>query len=157
MNPAPQSDNPARPAFGRAVAFWRAVAPASAPVAPAPLNARAALAALAAPAALIALVALGAGCGRYVPGTIAPSTRATLGAAWDGDAAVSPDGKRVAFVSERADGHRGLYVLPARAARFEPGKIAPTALVTGPFDIARPSWSHDGHRVRFTRFDPADG
>ena len=94
-----------------------------------------------------------AGCGRYVPGTIASSTRVTTGAAWDGDVAISPDGSHCVFVSERADGHRGLWL---RTARLDDNSD-PIALATGAFDVSRPSWSKNGLAVRFTRTDSVGG
>jgi TolB protein len=100
--------------------------------------------------ALLVLLVL-AGCGRYEPGTL-PATRAvTADAAWDGEIALSPDGKTVAFVSDRGGGARGLYLVPAR------GEGAPRALATGPGDVSRPSWSRDGKSVLFTQLDPATG
>ncbi len=93
-----------------------------------------------------------AGCGSYAPGTL-PETRAlSLDAAFEGEAAISPDGRTVAFVSERADGGaRGLFTRPVD------GKGAPRALVTGPGDVSRPSWSRDGRSLLFTRLDSASG
>jgi Tol biopolymer transport system component len=99
---------------------------------------------------VLALASL-AGCGRYAPGTL-PSTRALAAdAAGDGEAAVSPDGKSVAFVSDRGDNVRGLWV------RSADGKGDPRPVVTGPGEVARPEWSRDGKRLLFTRFDPATG
>jgi Tol biopolymer transport system component len=91
-----------------------------------------------------------AGCGRYAPGTLPTTEAVTADAAWDGDAALSPDGRTIAFVSERADGGRGLFLEPAKGG-------PPKALITGPGDVSRPSWSRDGHRLLFTRIDPATG
>jgi len=88
-----------------------------------------------------------------VPGTIAQAERATTGASWDGDVCVSPDGKRIAFVSERVDGHRGLFVRSARVG----DPAAPTLLAGGDYDASRPSWSRDSRTVRFTRVDSAGG
>jgi Tol biopolymer transport system component len=101
-------------------------------------------------AALATAIAL-AGCGSYAPGTLPQARAITLDAAWDGDAAISPDGKTVAFVSERVDGRRGLFTRPTQ----DNGEIR--TLVTGPGDVSRPSWSRDGRRVLFTRADPASG
>ena len=101
--------------------------------------------------AALVLALAAAGCGSYVPGTM-PSTRVIAqDAAWDGDAAVSPDGKSVAFVSDRSDNARGLWVRPAD------GKGEPRLLASGLFDVSRPTWSVDGKSIVFTRVDPATG
>jgi len=91
-----------------------------------------------------------AGCGRYSPGNLPQTTVVTQDAAWDGDMAVSPDGRTLAFVSDREDGRRGLFVRPIKGG-------APRALVTGPGDVSRPSWSRDGRKILFTRLDPNSG
>lgn len=85
-----------------------------------------------------------AGCGRYVPGTLPALTGVTEDAPWDGDVAISHDGKNVAFVSERGDGARGLFV-----RKLPQGE--PRTLVSGPGNVSRPSWSRDGRRILFTR------
>jgi TolB protein len=90
-------------------------------------------------------VLLVAGCGRYEPGSLPQTQAITDDAAWDGDAAPSPDGKWVAFVSER-DGWRGLHVRPA-------GEGEVRTLVTGAGDVSRPVWSPDGTRLLFARAD----
>lgn len=93
---------------------------------------------------LVLLLLVASGCGRYEPGTLPALTEVTQDAAWDGDVAISPDGKALAFVSEQGDGARGLFV------RALPGG-EPRALVTGSGDVSRPSWSRDGKRILFTR------
>lgn len=102
--------------------------------------------------ALLPLLGLAlAGCGSYAPGTL-PATRAlTADAAWDGEAALSPDGRTVAFVSDRGGAGRGLFVVASD------GKGGPRALATGTGDVSRPSWSRDGKTILFTRTDPVTG
>ena len=88
-----------------------------------------------------------AGCGRYAPGTMPRTTALSADAAWDGDGAVSPDGKTVAFVSDREDNQLGLWIRPARTGI--PKRIARELI-----GVSRPSWSADGKQVLLTRIDP---
>jgi len=53
----------------------------------------------------------------------------------------SPDGKWVAFISDR-DGWDHLYVMPANGG-------AATQLTKGTFEVWRPSWSRDSTRIAF--------
>ena len=60
----------------------------------------------------------------------------------DRDPSWSPDGKRIAFVSER-DGNREIYVMNADGGK-------PKNLTKNPLDDRYPSWSPDGKRIAFT-------
>ena len=83
-----------------------------------------------------------AGCARYEPGTM-PSVRTeSQDAAWHGEAAPSPDGKRIAFVSERADGRRTLF-LRARSGG------EPVAVPGRGASFSRPAWFPDSKRIAF--------
>ena len=62
----------------------------------------------------------------------------------------SPDGRRVAFVSQR-DGNREIYVMPAPVL---PGQVAMDGLgqvniTSSPGDDWTPAWSPDGRRIAF--------
>ncbi len=66
----------------------------------------------------------------------------TFGPYYDSDPAVSPDGKRVAFISNRDAGDDGnLYLLDLAT-----GKIA---RLTNEFQAASPAWSPDGKTIAF--------
>jgi Tol biopolymer transport system component len=96
-------------------------------------------------------LALGlAGCGRYAPGTLPKTTALSADAAWDGEPAVSPDGKTVAFVSDRGDNQLGLWTRAAKGGDPKP-------LAADLIGVSRPSWSADGKHVLFTCIDPSTG
>ena len=78
------------------------------------------------------------------------TTALSADAPWDGDGAVSPDGKTVAFVSDRENNQLGLWITPARAGK--PQRIARDLI-----GVSRPSWSADGKQVLLTRIDPVTG
>jgi Tol biopolymer transport system component len=61
--------------------------------------------------------------------------------AYDGWAAWSPDGQRIAFISSR-DGNFEIYVIDADGKN-------PRNLTKNPADDAAPSWSPDGGRIAF--------
>jgi len=83
-----------------------------------------------------------------VPATGGDPVLLTGGAGYSGDAAWSPDGSRIAFVSDR-DGPLDLYVMDA-----EGGGVRRLTRDAGA--DARPSWSPDGTRIAFQR-GPAPG
>ena len=71
-----------------------------------------------------------------------PPRRLTAGKKSDGSPRWSPDGTRLAFVSNRDGDHKQLYVLPL--AGGEPGCL--TELKE---DVEQPVWAPDGTRVAF--------
>jgi dipeptidyl aminopeptidase/acylaminoacyl peptidase len=64
------------------------------------------------------------------------------------EASPSPDGRRVAFVSDR-DGWDHLYVVPTDGGE-------PTALTRGTFEVRSPVWSPDGQRIAFDASEAND-
>ena len=75
------------------------------------------------------------------------AARLTSHAADDDSPAWSPDGSRIAFVSDR-DGNREIYVMYANGSR-------PTRLTNAPASDSRPAWSPDGSQIAFTSFRDA--
>lgn len=67
--------------------------------------------------------------------------RVTTQPGWDGDPAWSPDGKQIAFASER-DGNREIYVMNGDGSN-------PVRLTFTNFSDYRPAWSPDGSRIAF--------
>jgi Tol biopolymer transport system component len=61
----------------------------------------------------------------------------------DEEPAVSPDGKKIAFTSER-DGNREIYVMNAKDGSGQ------TRLTWEPTDDRDPTWSSDGTKIAFT-------
>ena len=80
--------------------------------------------------------------------TLAPGAapaRLTSNQAGDYSPAWSPDGSRIAFVSER-DGNADIYVMNADGS-------APTRLTSNAWRDTRPAWSPDGSRIAFVSGD----
>jgi Tol biopolymer transport system component len=83
-------------------------------------------------------------------GQVTDLTRITTSGADDFQPVVSPDGKRIAFASDR-DGDFDLYVMKAapESATNRPVKLTRSALRD-----QSPDWSPDGSRLTFTRGQP---
>ena len=69
--------------------------------------------------------------------------RLTDSPAYDDQAAFSPDGQQIVFVTTRANGTADLWTLDVRTHRAK-------ALTSGPGGDFRPSWSPDGSWIAFT-------
>ena len=69
--------------------------------------------------------------------------RLTDNPAYDDQAAFSPDGKRVVFVSTRLDGTADLFTMDLATRKARP-------LTSGPGGDFRPSWSPDGQLIAFS-------
>src|SRR5262249_17815522 len=61
----------------------------------------------------------------------------------DDQAAFSPDGQQIVFVTTRANGHANLWVLDIKTRKLR-------ALTTGNGGDFRPSWSPDGRWIAFS-------
>jgi Tol biopolymer transport system component len=71
----------------------------------------------------------------------------TQDAATDEMPCVSPDGTQIAFVSDRANGNRDVYVMGIAG---EPGEV-PVRLTTAAEEDAWPTWDPSGDRIYFHR------
>jgi TolB protein len=69
--------------------------------------------------------------------------RLTDGAALDDQAAFSPDGRQIVFVTSRAGGTADLWLLDVQTRRATP-------LTSGPGGDFRPAWSPDGRWIAFS-------
>jgi len=69
----------------------------------------------------------------------------TRGPFYDKEPAVSPDGTRIAFVSDRGGAGDNLVVLSLETGEIE--------ALTNEVEAARPSWSPDGTRIAYLAFD----
>ncbi|MDQ3894636.1 MAG: S9 family peptidase, partial [Actinomycetota bacterium] len=72
-----------------------------------------------------------------------PARNLTSGERVDATPRWSPDGSRIAFVSNRTGGAKQLYVLPLAGGE-------PRRLTTAPEDVRGPVWSPDGTRLAFS-------
>jgi hypothetical protein len=71
----------------------------------------------------------------------------TFGLGYDFDPVFSPDGTRLAFVSDREGTEGNLFVL-----ELSTGEVR--QLTAEPFGVARPAWSHDGTRIVYLDLQP---
>ena len=55
----------------------------------------------------------------------------------------TPDGRRIAFESQRADGHFDIWVMDSDGSALR-------QLTTDPGDENAPTWSRDGQRIYFS-------
>jgi TolB protein len=69
--------------------------------------------------------------------------RLTNQPSFDDQAAVSPDGNQIVFVSTRAEGTADLWILDVRTGTAKP-------LTSGPGGDFRPAWSPDGNWIAFS-------
>jgi hypothetical protein len=98
---------------------------------------------------MVAGPAAGGATGRW-PRT---STRVLETGQADPGAQPSPDGKWVAFLSDR-DGWDHLYVMPADGARrLQPSGAGAIQITKGRFEVWRPAWSRDSTRIAFDAND----
>ncbi len=80
-----------------------------------------------------------------IPTAGGSATQLTFGPYYDSDPAISPDGGRIAFVSNRDDGSDGnLFVLDVTS-----GKIVQ---LTHEFQVGMPSWSLDGKTIAYLSY-----
>jgi Tol biopolymer transport system component len=70
----------------------------------------------------------------------------TFGPYYDSDPAISPDGSRVAFVSDRDGSEDNIFVLDLGSKQVSP--------LTKEVRAGRPAWSPDGQAVVYKRFEP---
>ena len=69
--------------------------------------------------------------------------RLTNHSSYDDQAALSPDGKQIVFVTTRAHGTADLWILDMRTRKAKP-------LTSGPGGDFRPAWSPDGNWIAFS-------
>ena len=108
-------------------------------------------------AAVVALVFGGAG-GWWIAGRNAPRPmprwgirQLTTDEGWTGSGALSPDGRMVAYISDRAGkGTRDLWVQQVAGGR-------PIPLTSGPSSVYAPSFSPDGSRIIYTSTENPGG
>jgi Tol biopolymer transport system component len=70
----------------------------------------------------------------------------TFGPYYDTDLAVSPDGTRVAFVSDRDGSEGNVFVLDVASKQVSP--------LTHEARVSRPAWSPDGQAIVYLSFEP---
>jgi Tol biopolymer transport system component len=78
----------------------------------------------------------------------AEQTRLTHNAAFDGQPAWSPDGRKIAFESQR-DGNFEIYIMNSDGS-------GQTNLTHNPDEDRGPTWSPDGKKIAFERGRPRD-
>ena len=80
-----------------------------------------------------------------VPSSGGSATQLTFGPYYDSDPAISPDGSRIAFVSDRDDGSDGnLFVLDVASGKM--------MQLTHEFQVGMPAWSADGKTIAYLSY-----
>src|ERR1700678_117582 len=80
-----------------------------------------------------------------VPSTGGSATQMTFGPYYDSDPAISPDGSRIAFISDRDDGSDGnLFVLDVASGKM--------MQLTHEFQVGMPAWSADGKTIVYLSY-----
>ncbi len=80
-----------------------------------------------------------------VPAQGGEAEQLTFGPYYDSGPAVSPDGQRVAFVSDREESEGNIFVLDLSNQRIRQ--------VTHEAWVAKPRWSHDGQKLVYLSYD----
>lgn len=76
------------------------------------------------------------------------TTQLTFGPSYDSDPAISPDGRRIAFVSNRDGSGSNIFVLDRATKRV--------SQITRDIESSRPAWSPDGHTIAYARHVPRE-
>lgn len=71
------------------------------------------------------------------------TTQLTFGPSYDSDPAISPDGRRIAFVSNRDGSGSNIFVLDRASKRV--------SQITHDIESSRPAWSPDGRTIAYAR------
>jgi Tol biopolymer transport system component/imidazolonepropionase-like amidohydrolase len=80
-----------------------------------------------------------------VPSTGGSAMQMTFGPYYDSDPAISPDGSRIAFISDRDDGSDGnLFVLDVASGKM--------MQLTHEFQVGMPAWSADGKTIAYLSY-----
>ncbi len=89
---------------------------------------------------------------QLTPGLQSPDRRLTFHGTEDNSPAVSPDGKKVAFISHRNDPRGDLYILDISKSPTE--LVSPIRLTREDSPDSHPTWSPDQKFIFFTSLEP---